>query len=53
MVISVRRGFRNCPSLVAQSSLVRKPFLNDLQWNLIKDLFPSPPKISEGRANSS
>ena len=49
MVISVRRGFRNFPGQVAQSGLVRKPFLNDLQWNLIKDLFPSPPKsLKEG-----
>ena len=48
MAISVRRGFRNCPSLVAQSGLVRKPFLNDSQWNLIKDLFLSPPKSPKG-----
>ena len=48
MVIDVARGFRNVSELASQSIGGRKPFLSDSQWNLIKDLFPSPPKSSKG-----
>ena len=35
-------------SRLSQSIGDRKPFLSDSQWNLIKDLFPSPPKSPKG-----
>ena len=48
MVIDVTRGFRNVFEQASQSIGDRKPFLADLQWNLIKDLFPSPSKSPKG-----
>ena len=44
MVIDVARGSRNVSEQASQSIGDRKPFLSDSQWNLIKDLFPSPSK---------
>ncbi|MEP3479983.1 MAG: transposase, partial [Fuerstiella sp.] len=48
MVIDAARGFRNASELASQSIGGRKLFLSDSPWNLIKDLFPSPPKSPKG-----